>query len=115
MTFRRDGVDVDPVYVRAVLHAYRLSTATTGHVRTSDRRLAEQLYRRGVPLDTVTAALLLATARRLVRPPDAPALGPARSLAYFVPVVDELIATPLPPGYRTHLASKLARLQRQSP
>jgi len=115
MTSRRGGADVDPLYVRAVLDAYRRCAVATGHVRTSDRRLAEQLYRRGVPLDTVTAVILLATARRLVRPPDAPPLGPARSLAYFVPVVDELVATPLPPGYRTHLASKLARLQRQSP
>lgn len=113
MTFRRDGADLDPVYVRAVLDAYRRSPATTGHVRTSDRRLAEQLYRRRIPLDTVTAAFLLATARRLARPPDAPALGLARSLAYFVPVVDELFATPLEPGYRAYLDTKVARLLRK--
>ena len=104
--------DVDPAYVRAVLDAYRCTEATTGHVRTSDRRLAERLYRRGVPLDTVTGAFLLATARRLARPRDAASLGLVRSLAYFLPVIDELLAAPLAPEYLAHLAANLGRHQR---
>lgn len=105
--------DVDPTYVRAILDAYRRTPATTGHLRPSDRRLAEQLCRRTVPLDTVTGALLLATVRRLVRPPDAAPLGLVRSLAYFLPVIDELIAAPLAPDYREYLAAKVCRLQRE--
>lgn len=101
--------DIDPAYVSAVLDAYRRTAHTTGHVRTSDRRLAERLYRRGVPLDTVTGAFLLATSRRLARPPDAAPLGLVRSLAYFLPVIDELLAAPLAPEYRAHLAAKLGR------
>ncbi len=114
MTSLRDAANIDPAYVRTVLDAYRRTTATTGHVRASDRRLAEQLHRRGVPLDTVTGALLLATARRLARPSDAAPLGPVRSLAYFLPVIDELIAAPLAPEYRAHLAAAVGRLPRQS-
>ena len=99
--------DLDPAYVRAVLDAYRRTAHTTDHVRTSDRRLAERLCHRGVPLDTVTGAFLLATVRRLARPPDAAPLGLVRSLAYFLPVIDELLAAPLAPEYRAHLAAKL--------
>lgn len=102
--------DIDPAYVHAVLDAYRRTAHTTRHVRTSDRRMAEQLCRRGVPLDTVTGAFLLATARRLARHPDAAPLGLVRSLAYFLPVIDELLAAPLAPEYRAHLAAKLGRL-----
>lgn len=104
--------DVDPVYVRAVLDAYRRTAHATGHVRTADRRLAERLSLRGVPLDTVKGAFLLATARRLARPPDAAPLGLVRSLAYFLPVIDELLVAPLAPEYRAHLAATLGRNQR---
>ena len=110
MTSPKDGADVDPVYVRAVLDAYRNCPATAGHVRASDRRLAQQLSRRRVPLDTVAAAFLLATVRRLARPADKPALGKVRSLAYFAPVIDELIAEPPAPAYLEYLAARAARL-----
>ena len=112
MTSQRDGTDVDPVYVRAVLDAYRGCAATTGHVRASDRRLAEQLSRRGIPLETVAAAIQLATLRRLARPTDKPALGKVRSLAYFEPVLDELLADPPAPAYLEYLAATVARLAR---
>lgn len=110
MTSPRDGAAVDPVYVCAVLGAYRKCVVTTGHVRASDRRLAEHLSRRGVPLETVTAAVLLATVRRLARPTDRAALGPVRSLAYFAPLIDELLAEPPAPAYLQYLAARAARL-----
>ena len=40
-----------------------------------DRLFAAQLYERGVPLETVENALILAAARRSARPADAPPLG----------------------------------------
>ncbi len=103
--------EVDPLYVSAVLHAYRRTANTTGHVRTADRRVAERLSLRRVPLDTVTGALLLAIARRLARPRDLTPLGLVRSLSYFLPVIDELLAAPLTPEYRAYLAAKLGRGQ----
>lgn len=39
-------------YARAVLDAYRTTPSTTGHVRASDRRLVEELRRRGVSAET---------------------------------------------------------------
>ena len=78
-------------YVRRVLEAYRLTPDTTGVVRRADRRFAAQLHDRGVTLQTVEDALILAAARRSARPVDAPPLGRIRSLAYFLPVIEEVL------------------------
>ena len=41
--------------------------------------------------EAVENALTLAAARRLARPADAPPLGIIRSLAYFSPVIEEVL------------------------
>jgi len=61
----------------------------------------------GVSLQTVETALMLGSLRRLIRPADAPKLSPIRSLANFLPVIDELRAHPAPEGYLDHLRLKL--------
>jgi hypothetical protein len=60
-----------------------------------------------IPLTTVE--ILLASVRRAARRPDAIPLGPIRSLHYFLPVIEELLHTPLPHGdaYLAYLRSKL--------
>ena len=68
-------------YVRRVLEAYRMAPGTGGAVRGPDRLLAAHLHERGVPLEAVENALILAAARRLARPAGAPPLGVIRSLA----------------------------------
>src|SRR5271157_4596508 len=90
-------------YVRKVLDAYRHTPGTTGTVRRPDRLLAAQLHQRGVPLAVVENALVLAAARRLIRPPDAAPLGTIRSLAYFLPVIDEVLALRVHPDYFRYL------------
>ena len=64
-------MDQNPVnqdeYVRQVLDAYRKTPGTMGTVRQPDRLLAAQLHQRGVPLAVIENALVLATARRLIR------------------------------------------------
>lgn len=97
-------------YARRVLEAYRSTPGTTGHVRPADRRLAADLFLRGVPLQTVLDALLLATARRYGRATPASLPPTVRSLAYFASIVDEIVAEPLPDGYRRHLAYKIDRV-----
>jgi hypothetical protein len=82
--------------------------------RSTDRRLALELYRRCVPFELLRAALHLATLRRLVRHVDRPRLAPVRSLYYYLPVVDELLAQSLDPAWVHHLASRLARLKSQA-
>jgi len=94
-------------YARIVLDLYVHMPDTPSRPRNSDRKLAAQLHRAGIDLDTIEAALLLATARRLCRPRDRPLLPPVRSLAYYMPVLDELLGQRLPPGYLNYLRSKV--------
>ncbi|MCC6367575.1 MAG: hypothetical protein IT165_28980 [Bryobacterales bacterium] len=96
-------------YVRRLLEAYRSTPGTCGAVRHADRLLAAQLHERGVPLETVENALLLAAARRLLRPEDSPPLGTVRSLAYFAPVIEEVLQMRAGPEYFRYLRSKLHR------
>jgi hypothetical protein len=97
-------------YVRRLLDAYRATPGTTGVVRRADRLLAAQLDERGVPLEVVENALTLAVARRMARPADAPPLGMIRSLAYFFPVIEEVLETQPSLEYFQHLRSRLAKL-----
>ena len=60
-----------------------------------------------VPLEAVETALLLACLRRTVRPTDVPPLPRIRSLAYFQPVIEELLEHPVPGGYLQYLRIKL--------
>lgn len=95
-------------YIESILSAYRQTPGTAGTIRRPDRLLAAQLYARGVPLDTVENAFVLAASRRLLRPADAPPLGTIRSLAYFLPVVDELLDLTVSPDYFRYLRRKIA-------
>ena len=95
-------------YVYRILEAYRATPGTCGAVRRPDRLLAAQLHQRGVPIEAVENALTLAAARRLLRPADAPPLGIIRSLAYFSPVIDEVLSLPVSPEYFRHLRQRIA-------
>jgi len=96
-------------YVRRVLEAYRLTPGTADVVRRADRLFAAQLYDRGLPLTTVENAMILAAARRSARPDDAAPLGTIRSLAYFAPVIEEVLQLKVGPEYFRHLRNKLQR------
>ncbi len=97
-------------YIQKVLTAYRQTPGTTGTIRRPDRLLAAQLYARGVPLPSVENALVLAASRRLFRPTQASPLGTIRSLAYFVPVVDEVLKLTVSQDYFRYLRSKITGL-----
>ena len=103
--------DIGPEeYVRRVLEAYRKTPGTMGAVRRPDRTLAAQLYQRGIALSAVENALVLAATRRLIRRSDAPPLGTVRSLAYFLPVIEEVLELRVSPDYFQYLRQKLARV-----
>ena len=51
----------------------------------------------------------LAATRRLVCPADAPPLGTIRSLAYFLPVIEEVLELRVSPDYFQYLRYKLQR------
>ena len=97
-------------YIRQVLEAYRQTPGTMGTVRRADRILAAQLYQRGLSLKVIENALVLAATRRLIRPADAPPLATIRSLAYFLPVIEEVLELHVTPDYFQHLRRKLERI-----
>jgi hypothetical protein len=105
-----DGRAIDPRdYVRRLLEAYRATPGTSGTVRRPDRVLAAQLYTRGVPLAAVENAFVLAATRRMIRLPGAAPLGGIRSLAYFSPVIEEVLQMQVGPEYFQYLRHKLQR------
>ena len=99
---------MDPqAYVERLLQLYQQAPETPARHSRLDRRLAAEFYERGVKIGEVEAAILLATARRSLRHPDAPKLGPIRSLHYFAPVIEEVRSNPLSESYLEYLRRKL--------
>jgi hypothetical protein len=72
-----------------------------------DRNLANQFFERGIGLDTIEAAFLLTIARRSQREPNAPPLPAIRSLAYFLPILEEVLCQKPDSAYLAYLAAKL--------
>jgi hypothetical protein len=100
--------DDEDNYRSAVLKLYLNLPETPSKPSPNDRKSAAGLHMQGVDLATVESALLLASVRRLCRPSDMPPLPPIRSLAYFLPVIQELVANPLPENYLDYLRGKAA-------
>ncbi|MEO6327088.1 MAG: hypothetical protein ABIQ65_20885 [Thermoanaerobaculia bacterium] len=84
--------------------AYVALADTPGKPRPIDRAFALRLCSESVPVSIVLAAFVLASARRTRRPSSASQLPSIRSMAYFRPVIDELITNPPPPGYLAYLS-----------
>lgn len=95
-------------YIETVLTLYLKLPDTPSRLSRYDRRFAQLLCHRNVPLHILDAAFLIATARRLMRDPSYPPLNPIRSLNYFSPVIDELLAQPPSSTYIQYLRGKLA-------
>jgi hypothetical protein len=94
-------------YVHTVLSLYQQLPETPALPSSRDRLQAHQLQQRRLPLTLIETALLLGSLRRLLRPPEAPALSPIHSLAYFEPVIEELLHNPVPDTYIEYLRHKM--------
>ena len=101
----------ESAYVQAIRFLYLQTPNTSGRFSRADRQLAQALHQRGIPIDTIRSALLLASARRASRNPINAPLPPVRSLHYFLPVLDEILLQPLPNAYLQYLESKIAQLK----
>src|ERR1019366_4077293 len=78
-----DGPPIDQRdYVRRLLEAYRATPGTSGAVHGADRLLAAQLHERGVPLEAVENAFVLAATRRMIRSAGAVPLGTIAPIPY---------------------------------
>lgn len=94
-------------YVAEVVRLYLSLPETPARAGVSDRQLAGLWFDRHIEPAILRQAFLLASIRRLGRSPEMPPLAPIRSLHYFMPVVEEILQSPLPPGYADHLERKL--------
>jgi hypothetical protein len=101
-------------YIQSVLSAYRQTPGTAGTIRRPDRLLAAQLHARGVPLSAIENAFVLAVSRRQIRPAGAPPLTTIRSLAYFSPVIEEVLESRVNPEYYRYLRHKIQRFLQTS-
>ena len=97
-------------YTATVLKLYLQLPETPARSNVNDTKTAEGLQSRGITLATVESALLLATMRRLGRSPHLPTLSPIRSLAYFLPVIQELLDNPIADDYLGYLRIKVRSL-----
>jgi hypothetical protein len=89
-------------YVHTVLNAYVAMPETPARWHSSDRQIALELFRRQIPFDVIETAFVLGSARRLARDPKR-SVPPIRCLAYFLSVIDEIIANPPSRGYIRYL------------
>ena len=113
---RKESASGDPAerdYVRAVLECYLWLPGTASVTSRHDRKCAQALFRRGVPLELVKTAMLVAVARRTFR--SGGPLPRVRAVHFFLPVVEELLETPVAPGYVQYLEHKLRPLAAAKP
>jgi hypothetical protein len=98
--------DIDQ-YAEAAFKLYLRLPETPLRPSFNDRKTVENLYARGITLAAIESALLLGSLRRLARPPGSPPLSPVRSLAYFLPVIEEILFNPVPDDYLGYLRKKV--------
>jgi len=110
MISRNPLANVDD-YATTALKLYLQLPETPSKASSNDRRTAEILCARGISLAAIESALLLASVRRLSRLPDMPPLSPIRSLAYFLPVIEEIRVNPVPDDYLRYLREKMESLR----
>jgi len=98
------------IYALAVLSVYIELPHTPTRASPLDEAWARRFYERGIPFSVMETALLLGSVRRGTRSADAPPLPGIRSLAYFQPIIEELLRTPVPDSWRASLRIKMQRL-----
>lgn len=102
----RDRAERD--YVRAILDCYLWLPGTATVTSRHDRRCVQGLFRRGIPLEVVKSAMVVAVARRTFR--RGGPLPRVRAVAYFLPALEELLEFPCDPDYVRYLEHKLRPL-----
>lgn len=101
-------------YVASVRQAFLQPSCVQGRFDSTDECLARHWQSSGVPLETARNAILLGCTRKSIALLEQPAGLPIRSLHYFQPLLEEVLAaTPqtYPPEYWQHLRQHLLRCE----
>lgn len=105
----------DVPFVASVLNLYLDLPDTPLRYNSADQSFARRLQEEQISLPVIEAALLLASLRRLLRPLGLPPLPRIRSLAYFQPVIAELLQQPVTDSYLQYLRLKLRSVSSEAP
>lgn len=97
-------------YVTAIQIAYLELDCTTDTFSSTDVRTAREFEKEGVPLETVTEALLLGAVRKYSSWLDGKESALIGSLRYFKNLVTEIQKQPLPVGYSEYLRKNNKKL-----
>ena len=97
-------------YAAAVVRNYVRLPGTPTRASRRDWQLAALLYDRGIPLSVVWSAFVIAAARWAIPSPTQPSLPTIRTLYYFLPAIEEVLAISPDPTYVHYLAAKLQPL-----
>lgn len=95
--------------VRTSLLQYSIFCSSFG---TADQKLAADLFRNGISFDQLERALLLGLSRKYNASLDSTSPGSIYSLAYFLPVLDELVEITVSDQYWEYLRHRLKDLDR---
>ena len=95
-------------FVSSVLALYLgLPDVAARRASPIDRNLAATLFQRGISLEQIETAMLVARLRRAARSTPLP---PIRSLHYFIPVIDEVTSESFSPDWLAYLRRKSSNL-----
>ncbi|HUL12133.1 MAG TPA: hypothetical protein VLU73_08200 [Methylococcaceae bacterium] len=100
-------------YVGTIKNRFLAIGCTVGKFSARDVQLAQDLQRRGIPLETVQDALLMGAVRKYVSWFNGGSLQPIGSLAYFAALIAETQDRPFPAGYREYLEAKVVKFARE--
>jgi hypothetical protein len=97
-------------YANAVVKNYLRLPGTPLRASRRDWNLAAAFYDQELPLSVIWAAFVIAAVRWAIRSPQQRQLPAIRTLYYFVPAIEEVLAISPDPAYVEYLAGKLESL-----
>jgi hypothetical protein len=100
-------------YVRSVRTLFLLPACVRSSFTAADERIAIELHRRGIGLDSVRHAIWLGCARRYTTMLNGQTALPITSLRYFALIVDEVTQPGVPASYWEYVRRKVDQLERQ--
>ena len=112
--YERSGNDFQSseqkAYVDSVRKCFLALGCSSGKFGVAEMVSASNLQQRGISWALLEGAMLLGACRKYTSWIEGQALEPIRNLAYFEPLIAELLEKPFPPGYSSYLRKKIRQL-----